>query len=393
MIKLILFFNIIFSSLPFISFGVLNLDTQPYVYLISILYIVATIPTYKIFAPELAIPIVGLGIGLSISPPPTFELFFRATLSYIAPLILINTYINTSFDNKKKILSNKTIDLIFKISVSINLLSGLIQTFISKTFFDALVLSRTSDSRGVTALFNEPSSYGLAMLVCLLYLLISRPPGMKLFGLLSLFQIFFLSQSSLAILTLTLIAGAYIVIFRPKLILLLPIILFMVAASINTDANISDSRTLNIIEILLERPTEFFLLDGSINERFYHVLTSLKSYGAPMGFNSFIFEINSISQKDTNFWYGEPTNKIVSGIGASFWEIGLFGLAYLLYPVILTWRQFGYKQGVFVGISILLIFIHNISFNHPYYSLFCASLFIGCHSFTKDPIDNCSPKK
>jgi hypothetical protein len=256
------------------------------------------------------------------------------------------------------------------------LIITLIQNFIDKDFL-TFFLSRSSAAwgRGTVGLFNEPSALAAALVFYLILQFILD----KKFDYISLFMvsiiIIFLAKSSLGLLFLLLLLGSYIF-FNPKnSILILPsIFALFITLYLLTG---SDSRMGRLLDLLYTQPEIILLIDQSIHDRFFAIFFSLKgfyeNYFFPNGFGAYSQAVETFvpySEIANNSWISKGTT-IMSGYGAALFELGIVGIIYIIYPLILIFKYFkkNFGAGLSLSVSLTAFMFATIPISYPMYGL------------------------
>ena len=239
---------------------------------------------------------------------------------------------------------------------------GLVQLFVDVSFMSFLLpRSSSSEVRGVVSLAPEPSYYGI-MCLFLLFFSIFQLKSKKYF-LFLIFQIVFLSKSTLLILILFLTGMVYLFFYRKYvqlfvIVALVPLIFIPIFSIL-----FPGTRVASLLKSLWEEPDLIFYADVSLNDRLSAIFFSLKGFiehfGMPSGINT--YEAYVVVQPETRtFFDGHiSTSKIMSGYGTVLFELGIVGL---LIPI-LYYRAFKHyfilnrrlKWIVFISFSLLMI--------------------------------------
>ena len=103
----------------------------------------------------------------------------------------------------------------------------------------------------------------------------------------------------------------------------------------------------DLLYLMIDEPVNILYLDASICERFYHVMLPFFGYGVPQGLSSFSDLIIKAQASFPSYWWGKPSNKVMSGIGAAFWELGFFSLPLFILPFRLGIVALGRNNGLF----------------------------------------------
>lgn len=305
-----------------ISFGT---DVQPWGVMFStILAIILFLKGYKfkILLAILFIPIIASILFFPFADDSFIAL--RSLIGYVSVGVipLVFHYL---------LKSNYEITIaVLKFATIVYMLVALIQTFVDPEFM-SFVLNRLvgGGGRGVNSLSAEPTYYGLICLFLLLTISALEMTNKNIFIYLLLFQIIFLSQSSLTILLL-LIFGFFFVLFKigPKTILLGSSICILMLYIIT--ASDIDNRAIHLANQVMTNP-EALLIDGSINARAGHIYFSLKgffeNYGIPNGLSAFpSYWTSQISGHDIFFQESNSApNRIMAYYGAMLFELGVIG--------------------------------------------------------------------
>jgi hypothetical protein len=266
-----------------------------------------------------------------------------------------------------------------KNAIYISFLAAIGQIFISIDIFSFLLEARSTESRGYSSLYTEPSFFGLATLMfCIIYIAPNKEPEKKISWLplaIALTSIVALSQSSLAILILLTAILLYLgVNLSIKNTFLLSAIVFSVVVAGLLVVEESDSRVLNVMSLFFKNPQQILLIDASISERAMHLYLSFKgaadNFLMPNGFYKFHDLMVAEMAVNEYFWWGWPSNKIMSGIGSGIYEIGFVSLITPVVLIILSIEN-RYSRGllVLVGLTPILIYLNAINYASPYLSI------------------------
>jgi len=216
-----------------------------------------------------------------------------------------------------------------KFATSILFLVGFIQTFLKRDFLTFL-LPRASASmgRGVVGLGPEPTTYAFMCLFLMYLCVFHRPRHYKLWMALLVVQIIVFAKSSLGVLILTFWLLAYVFFsFSPlKMVASLFAVGSLYSAVLICFQN---TRMYALINLTFQNPN-LILLDGSIRDRVSHIFFSfLGSYRhgfVPQGFVSYSGYVASEIGQYSQYFFGiHATNKIMSGFGSAFYELGIVG--------------------------------------------------------------------
>lgn len=380
-VKVLIYIFLFFCFFPYFQFIDLQTDSQPYALLFSILL-------YPIlFEKRMKIDFVLLLFCFILS---VGVLFFRnVDLGAIKSLINYLSLFSISYISYRCL--NKTDGLSFDFYrkvVFIWFAVGFIQLFIMPSFLSAFIprgdnalLLKTG--RGVVGLAPEPTFYGIVsvFLMYIGYLNFEKEKRLKPIILLLLVQLLVLSRSSMVIFILIIsfsILGGYMLLKDRKhavrnITLLISASVVIVGVIYVIINHMKGLRISTLLEIAVDNPALFVTADESVNERFIHfffpLLGFIQNFGFPRGyneFNNFMKEIYySGSCDDLLIYYRDNYNKIMSGFGAVFFELGVIGFIpiYVFTKHIRTISRSNPKL-LFFSIAYLLILFNAISFNN-----------------------------
>lgn len=342
--KYLLYLFYFFCFFPYIQLFPFNTDSQPNALLVAaILFCLhkgkGKMNKYLFF---LLLAFMAALIILIINRPIT-SLGIRLVGGYISLfLIPYATYISLK-------ITNGIPYKLFIFVVLIWLLVGVAQLFVDLNFFQFLLYREAhsdliESGRGVNSLAPEPTFYGV---ICVLLAIINQLCFRKekyykwiLFACIT--QIFVISRSSACIFMIILSLFTYIIyqVFcssesRNRYILFfLGIICGTFLFFIIDFSSLESYRIARLLSLLQSNPSMFLVIDASVNERFNHTFFSLYGFltdwGFPHGFDAFtqkVLDIRSSGTFSTLFIdYFDPRayQRIMSGIGALFFELGVF---------------------------------------------------------------------
>lgn len=339
MIKKINFKIIVFfvSFFPWVSFGLLNTDTQPYTLILIILSIIFNpkiLGINKLFT----FTTINILLGIFICLINTSNLFTFISFRFVYGAFLIifglifycDFLLRFGYPRKVIFYSN----LIY-------LLVALIEAY-NPSLLSFITISRTDFGRGVTSLTPEPSYFGSFLFFCSLSLYIQSGFSFKndfKIHLINFFFIIFLAKSSIA--TLFLILGFFLFFLfqwsiKNVLKIIIPTFLLIKFIPIFVEQLLPNSRIGKILDDLYKVSLyDLFFIDQSFNQRLEHLVLSLhasyNSFFIPNGVDKFIekrFVI--LPYYDGYFWYADETNIIMSWIGDLIFHFGIFGILFIL---------------------------------------------------------------
>lgn len=374
----------IFSFIPWVNFGLNNLDSQPWPFIFAILFLLGlkkiTLPRYSIHIFFLAV----IGFFFTFLFTNVIENFYiiRALVNYLSlPLFYIcyyNYFLRYGFPLRIFIFFN-----IFWI------IFGIIELFIPE--ISGLITElRTDSSRGVTSLANESTDFGIylffsSLIVVNLNYLLKQNQIIKLL-IINFLSVLFLAKSSMVMLfyiiciSFFLMLKFYYTILDKKIIkknlinVLFLILLFLVIFSLfkdqllNTRINYLTDRLVNEKSIM-----KIIITDLSINSRvesvYFSIVGSFKNLLLPGGLDSFIEMRKEIlsSMQIENFYNTVESNKIMSWIGALSYELGIFGLIIIYLFFLASYRS--YRGSILFSFNLFIVLFSAIPVAFPLVSM------------------------
>ncbi|MGC3832859.1 Putative uncharacterized protein [Moritella viscosa] len=326
----------LFSMLfPWISFGILKLDTQPWFIIMGSIFFFFNIRKKLHSAIFLSLFLFLYACCIGIAYGHFDLLTARAILSYYAFFIVLSSYyiIKRYFEVP-----------IWVITVSnfIWLCAGALQVVFGKDILSFLVYVRTTEDRGVTGLAPEPTFYGIFLFfMCwLLYLEKSRIPTriFQVLFYLNMVFILFVAKSSMVILFILISVILYVFFnlfsIRKLIITFLSLVVGAVLI-IQFGSLLEGSRLFKLVILIIDSPLIILAEDASMNERASHIFFSFKAFiddaGLPHGFHLFS-NILTTGRADYGglFWWGGAHNKVMSGVGSVLFELGWFSLLFFI---------------------------------------------------------------
>ncbi|MGB3721517.1 MAG: hypothetical protein WA979_01705 [Pacificimonas sp.] len=260
---------------------------------------------------------------------------FRTLTFYLSPMIFTGALLY--------VLRNVPINLsaITSAALLIWTAGGFFQiTFGLEIFSFLLTDVRSSYTRGVTSFSNEPSFFGLTMILIFILCLVQRDLKPWKVGLIG-FNIVYVAQSSVAIMICAAMAVAYMLSNSKAFAIsaLLAIIFFTQMETITQLllgqlAGI-DSRVAGLARAVLENPGQVLARDASVASRFIAiaapVYTFVTDLGMPHGYSirawhTAIGEMKDVAPELFHAYY--LTGGIDSGYGKALFQIGFPALVY-----------------------------------------------------------------
>lgn len=270
-----------------------------------------------------------------------------------------------------------------KLTVIIYFLVGLIQVIFDRNFFSSILnRSSTTDSRGVTSLVAEPTFYGIVCLFLILIFVSLEIKNRKEYIYLLLFQIIFLSQSSMTILFLIIFCFYYFL-FKSNFRMINIFVVLLAVISLvlfNIDFSSSNLRMLQLVNKFVENPSTIFILDASINDRVSAIYFSIKgfldNYGIANGFGRYSSYLALEIPKQNIFWWVSESNRIMSFYGSVLFELGFVGFLIPIVYSTIIYKAYKYKVK---EVLLYIFFINTILFSaiplsFPFIGIYMATL-------------------
>ena len=324
-------FFIALAFLPWVNFGLTTLDTQPWSLIAATLFIfsVNRFQITKISQFFLIAISMSLLLAIVLSFGSSLFLLFRGMASYLSFIVsFVGMYIYL-----------KRYGIPIKLVIALNtiwLLAAIPQLIVDPLIYEKIIQVRTTPNRGVNSLAAEPTFFALFLIFSswILFLSTSFNPNkiIKFIIGANILSIIFIAQSAMGVVYLIIAAlGVFVALDgqkKTKFFLMLPIItpLIIIFAYHFLDS----SRLVGLIKIASDGLFIVVERDASINGRVAHAVLPFFSSGAnlgiPGGLDSFGKEAEIINNRlfDGYFYRNVGGNKIMSYLGAFFFELGLF---------------------------------------------------------------------
>lgn len=337
----------IFSSLlPWLGFGMLAIDSQPWPMIFGIFFIAiskgAKVPIsyFGLFVAAF----LGILISTSLTEDTYSFLTARSIYNFLSvPVILVAA---SMFFIRYGI----PVRLILMINV-LWILVGFLEIF-RPEIVELLAPRRTTSDRGVTSLAPEPTFFALQLFFLNWLILKSAEFQFKwpvvIITLINALSVVFLAKSTMGIIYI-LFASLFVVGWRFKwLVAKFPLLVFLVLLAILAEALFLDglllgSRVSALATIFANYYAEYGIFasielirfDASINERMEHVVFSIhgsiQNFLVPHGFDSFSENRDMLAKSYSDlFWYSAGSDKVMSWVGDWLYHLGVFGLLSLI---------------------------------------------------------------
>lgn len=359
---------------PYIQILKVNTDVQPNAILASILVLVLVKPkALPLGILACLIPIVGSLFNFIVTGWSFGNL--RSVANYSAFfLIATATYhliLRCGDDGLIRLIVRSTYVWLAAALLQFAGLGSIFENFLNLADRDAEARELLSTGRGVYSLATEPTYYGLYCLflfaILLMYGLRNQfSISIKVAMFFILFQLVFMSQSSMSILMF--LFGAFILLSLVNLRVQLIIVGITILAGAAIYFMGPDSRIAILFQLVRDSPMLLFLADASVHARMTHLLFSylggFENYLLPQSaetFNSYMATKSNVFE--AWFWRIPEMNRIMSGFGGAVYELGV-----LSFPLFFVWygglRRF-FKDRLGLQIAFLVIFVAIISTSVP----------------------------
>jgi hypothetical protein len=314
-------------------------DTQPNALLVGILILFVT-EHKKINGPLIALWslfIISLLFAFNSHYTPFGT--FKAIVSYLSPALIAFTTYNILLSKDFKITYKFFLFVMFSY-----FFVGVVQEFIYPNFMSFILASARGVhmfGRGVISLTNEPSFYGIQMLLFIVFSLMHFDRKKNLFLVpFAVVQIFFLAKTTTAIGLLGLSFGIFCVIqvLRRKLLYVFILLFSIVAGLIAYNSlmkSFEDTRFGKIAEEFIQDPLKITQVDASASLRltstFAPFIAIKENYFMPFGygrFNDFRSELYYKPQyrKLIDPYILDHPTKMGGGLNNALFHFGFLGL-------------------------------------------------------------------
>tara|TARA_B110000037_G_scaffold215395_1_gene272714 strand:+ start:737 stop:1972 length:1236 start_codon:yes stop_codon:yes gene_type:complete len=368
----------IFGMIPSVNFGFKNLDSQPWTFIFSIIFLIMIVevklPKYSLII--LILTIFGLIITFINTDLLYIHSSFRAIIGYLGlPVIYIafyNYYIRYGFPIKLFIFFN--ILWIF---------FGFLE-FLLPEFIELISSRRTSAGRGVTSLAPEPTYFGIYLFFSSWVLietkdLINNSKKNTLI-LINILCIIFLAKSATVVLFIIYVMILLFIVkiyyfslnvpFSKKLFakqIIFCFIIFVVIYLLKDQLN--GSRIISIFSKINDGSMMSVLAnDWSINSRveaiYFSVVGAFKNYLIPGGLDTFREMRSELFESMNSNVFSNRYNSVVimSWNGSLLYDLGIFGVAIIILFFKAIYRKFRGSLLYFLSLFIILFSAIPIGF-------------------------------
>lgn len=365
--------SILLFLFPWVSFGFNSLDLQPYFLVLTYIYFMLH------FRGIISTPALML-LALSLASILVTVAYMRFDFTVVRALsIYFGVFLVFYFASTQQALSDRSVFLVVFAATLTWAFIGIIQTLVDRNLFDFLVSVRTTSNRGVTSLAPEPTMYAVhaVFMSVVLYILKDVSPRLCLVGvLINVVSVFVLAMSAMGILFVLLAMILLVVANRIKISVIVALLLLSVVAKVSLDSLDDDSRVKRLVAIAGDGVTAAIYFDASVNERVKHVVYPLHyqvlNAGLPQGYYGFARADRELDKHYGGFfWWDSNNSKIMSGFGATIFELGWFTAFYLLFNLYLIfWSK---RRERWIVVLLLAYSISAITLAYPLL-FFCYAL-------------------
>ena len=344
--------------LPYVKLFPNQFDTQPHVLIAAFIGAVYFYRGMRIEHVLLFIPMFG-AVFVSLLYDKSAELVIRSIVTYSTPF-MVALFVFGILRNDTML--RKSITYL----VYLNFFVCVLQVVWGGEIISGLVAVRTSLDRGVTGLAIEPSFLGIQAIF--FYIILTMTNGSRVAKLLCVLELVIFSQSALAIIMAAFLMFAYLIRMRR----IMHLILFSIAIGLSIFFAVfvlgADSRLFHMLSMVFIDSGNLLDMDGSASERYSHlylsIISSFRNIFFPMGFSQF----SIVLDHEARFWVGESTNKIMSGLGASLFELGWFSFPYFF----LMWnlRSVGESSVAWISVvALCLLYSNALPLSSPFFGI------------------------
>lgn len=332
---------------PWVSFGLNNMDTQPFALISIIVLMILTKAKISFTVVHLLLFIFCILIGTQFFFPTELLHLVRGIIGFGGFFIFFE------FFRKRKDLILNSYRFLLLTNI-LWILGGLIEVNFPE-FMAMFGSQRTTIDRGVTSFAPEPGFFGFVLFNYFVILVLLREyiPKRSFYVLQSLnvFSTIFLAQSAVAIVYFILMFGIIVYFwllslfshkFNKYQLMLYPIFLVLIITAISIIvqeiSDLRDFRAVTLATSLWDSVDflDFVFLDASVNNRVEHVVLPwvgvFNFAGLPAGVGAFDYSRDfALDFFNGFFWYGEDGLKVMSWIGDWVITFGLIGVLLLIY--------------------------------------------------------------
>ena len=375
---------IIFSLLPWVNFGLNNMDSQPWSFIFGIFFLLSL---KKITFPDNSINILvfvflGLVFTLLITNSLNISFVLRAIVNYFSIslfyILFYNYFIRYHFP--------------FKIFIFFNFLwigFGFLEMF-SAELIKSISIMPTDHTRCTTSLAPEPTFFAVYLFIISWIFAESKNfiinKKIAIILLINFISVIFLAESAMVTLFYVIVVCVVFIsnflhvlirlkINKKNMISYVILICLIYLTIIFAKDLLNETRLFYLVNKFLNAQSilEIIINDASINARvesvYFSVIGSFKNYLIPGGLDSFIEmrrEILSLMEKEI-FYNRVESNKIMSWAGSLLYELGIFGLLIMVFFFKSIYK--GSLSSLFNCLTLFLILFSAIPLAFPLISI------------------------
>lgn len=352
---------------PWVSLGLNEYDTQPWFFIFSL-------PAFAVGAlnPCGRERIIYIFCFLVVFFLLGYD-FYKNPIDTVRSIVLYMSLCQAVFIYNRFYEASQGVRLKFFLVVNLIWLLYSIFQYLGLDVYFPLVLSRTSDSRGLTSLAPEPTFYAVFSILEIFALLLERRIAFSnvkylniidILLVLNIVEIFFIAKSSMGIALCVVVSGWFFAMRKPMAAFLLALAIMFFPFSYvgdllsNSELN---TRPMQILSGLIDEPSLLLLTDQSINQRLGSIYISLaicvEDFFMPHGVLSF-FEKSQYYYYNLD-WFTDPfdNNKILSYYGSIMYEVGFISIMYFYYVWCSIKKNNSYRDTFVIcgGLTIVLL--------------------------------------
>ena len=378
-------FFIVVSCFPWV--GIPSFDTQPFPFLIAIIYISIEFLAQKTYllVPRfilLSSALISAGLLISLSLENSFDfLAIRGSIMYLGIPIYIFAF---TFFIKKYGFPLST----FYYCNIVWIAAALLQLILPDLFL-TVVSSRTTGDRGLTSLAPEPTFFGIYLFFSS-WILAARDgyrpsKKSKIFIILNIISIMVLAMSSMAIIFVFL-AGITMYACNPTRVprrYMITLLIIFISTFAFLNSALESSRLYSILTIIFTNPELLFTTDASSNSRLSSIIIPIhsffKDYLIPHGFYAYPSVSEEIAANYGDFFFYEYSkDKIDSWLGSILFELGIFGFIGII--VIFHGLRGCSKKPIIESLFLFVILLSAIPVAFPLVYLLISILRLGANT-------------
>ncbi len=329
---------LLFALFPYISIVPIPTDTQPYAVVFAVLLLLSE--------PDLRLPRL---LWLMLVPIVASAILFVGSRNLFTALRSLIGYISFFAISAATIVlvQRRTLPVFaFTVAIWVYALVGLIQNAGISGFATAIVAdSRTNPVRGVTSLAPEPSYYAIVMAILLAVVLLFDSRRRPITFVVALGSVVFLARSALGAMFLAALLVAYFW-FHFRQLRVLVLVASIAGLAVFLSIGESLPGRLPAIARLIRDPVGYLGRDGSVNDRFFHIVFSFQGaferFLLPAGTDAWRgYVLENLRANPLAFQVS--FTRIMSAYGGALFELGLAGA---ILPVVVNGSLGGARRSL-----------------------------------------------